>query len=320
MGPSLEPNRIYLGDALQLLGELSEASVDLALTDPPYFLEGLDSGWDSERVKRRTRGQAVGHLPAGMRFDPSQGRALQAWYREVARGVFRVLKPGGFFLSFSSPRLLHRMAMAVEEAGFHIRDTFIWLYQGGQAKASSLERYVEREERPRLLGWKTPQVRGNYEPIVVAQKPPQGPLVRNFLRHGVGLFNLKERLQGGYFPSNVLQTEPIPGVPPIFLVPKPGKGEKGEWNDHPTVKPVELLRFLIRLTTAKGALVLDPFIGTGSTALAALLEGRRFIGFELDPHYHALAQRRLARLGKGEKAEAENVEAQPLFSLLPEQG
>lgn len=97
MGLSLEPNQIHLGDATELLRELSEESVDLALTDPPYFLDKLDSDWDPEKVKARTRRQAVGYLPAGMKFDPSQGRALQAWYGEIAREVFRVLKPGGFF-------------------------------------------------------------------------------------------------------------------------------------------------------------------------------------------------------------------------------
>lgn len=204
------------------------------------------------------------------------------------------------------------MALAVEEAGFYIRDLFIWLYPEGQAKASSLDRYVGEEERSRLVGWKTPQVRGNYEPIVVAQKPPRGPLVRNFLDYGVGLLNFGEKLQGGYFASNVLQVEPIPGVPPLFLVPKPRKREKGEWNDHPTVKPVELLRFLIRLTTPKDALVLDPFIGTGSTALAALLEGRRFVGFEISPHYYRIAQRRLAQL---EGRSGEQGAVQPLFPL-----
>ncbi|AEV17315.1 Csp231I DNA methyltransferase (plasmid) [Thermus sp. CCB_US3_UF1] len=320
MKTPIEWNKIYLGDASELLEMLVKDSVDLVLTDPPYFLDKLDNGWDPKEVKVHTQNQLIKHLPAGMKFDPSQGRELQLWYGAISKKIFDSLKPGGFFLSFSSPRLVHRMAIAIEDAGFHIRDIFIWLYKEGRPKAASLERYVDKEDRPKLAGWKTPQVRGNYEPIIVAQKPPEGPLVRNFLKHQVGLFNFTEKLEGGYTPSNVLQVEELEGIPPIFLVPKPKVGEKGEWNDHPTVKPVNLLRFLIRLTTKKGGLVLDPFIGTGSTAIAATLEKRHFIGFEINAHYYEIAQKRLALVNreKGRGGEKESS-LLPLLPLLADQ-
>ena len=89
-------------------------SVDLVLTDPPYFLDKLENEWTPERAARRFyKSQAVFHLPPGMKFDPDQGRRMYEWYLEVSRELLRVLKPGGFFFSFSSPRLLHRMACAV---------------------------------------------------------------------------------------------------------------------------------------------------------------------------------------------------------------
>ncbi len=294
--PSQPEGTLFSGDALEVLPLLEAESVDLVLTDPPYFLDGLDDAWNPGAVARRTRSQAVGHLPAGMRFDPEAGRRLQAWYGLVAKEVLRLLKPGGFFLSFASPRLAHRMAVAVEDAGFWVRDVFLWVYKEGRAKGFSLERFAPEEDRQALRGWRTPQVRGNYEPILVAQKPPEGTLVQNFLRHGVGLFNFQERLEGGRTPSNVLATDSIENLPPIFLVPKPKKEEKGDYNFHPTVKPLALLRHLIRLTTKEGAVVLDPFLGSGSTAVAALLEGRRYLGVEVNPEYLAVAQRRLAEL------------------------
>jgi len=80
---------------------------------------------------------------------------------------------------------------------------------------------------------------------------------------------------------------------PIFLVSKPSKEEKGDDNDHPTVKPVELIRHLIRLSSREGALVLDPFIGSGTTALASIMEKRNFLGFEIDEHYFELARKRI---------------------------
>ncbi len=295
MGAPLAVNRVYTGDALKLLDLLEPSSVDLVLTDPPYFLDKLDDGWDPVEVKKTTRSQVVRHLPAGMRFDPEQGRNLQRWYASVSQKVYRVLKPGGFYLSFSSPRLAHRMAVAVEDAGFHVRDVFIWLYKEGRAKGFSLARFAQRRGQTLPKEWRTPQVRGNYEPIVVAQKPPEGTLLDNFLKHGVGLFDFSARVGGGLAPSNVLQIEEIEGLPPVFLVPKPSRAER-LGNDHPTVKPVELLRHLIRLTTRKGAVVLDPFVGSGSTAVAALLEGRSFIGFEIHERYAEIARARIKRV------------------------
>jgi site-specific DNA-methyltransferase (adenine-specific) len=288
-------NKVYIGDALELMDEMEPSSVDLVLTDPPYFLEKLDSNWNPSEVQKVTRGQVIKNLPAGMKFDPEQGRNLQKWYSIVSEKVYRVLRPGGFFLSFSSPRLVHRMAIAVEDAGFHIRDMFIWLYKEGRAKGFSLAHFAEDRGKTLPKEWKTPQVRGNYEPIVVAQKPPEGTLLDNFFKYGTGLFNFSARMEKGLTPSNVLQTEEIEGVPPIFLVSKPSKEERKD-NDHPTVKPIELLRHLIRLTTQEGAIVFDPFIGSGSTAVAAILENRSFIGFEINEHYVKIARSRIGKV------------------------
>jgi len=155
----------------------------------------------------------------------------------------------------------------------------------GQAKAFSLGRFAPPERRRELDGWKTPQARPAYEPILVAQKPPEGTLVESFLRHGVGLMRWE-----GEAPSSLLE-----GLPPdrILRFPKPKPEEKGLFNTHPTVKPVPLLRRLIGLFAPKGGLVLDPFAGSGSTLVAARLEGRRFLGFEINREYYEIARRRL---------------------------
>jgi site-specific DNA-methyltransferase (adenine-specific) len=287
-------NQVYIGDALELMDNMEPSSVDLVLTDPPYFLEKLDASWNPTEVKKTTQGQVIKNLPAGMKFDPEQGKNLQKWYSTVSEKVYRVLKPGGFFLSFSSPRLVHRMVVAVEDAGFYIRDVFIWLYKEGRAKGFSLSHFAEGRGKVLPKEWRTPQVRGNYEPIVVAQKPPEGTLLDNFFKYGTGLFNFSSRTDRGLTPSNVLQVEEIESIPPIFLVSKPSKVER-EGNDHPTVKPVELLRHLIKLTTQEGAIVLDPFIGSGSTAVAAILENRFFIGFEINEHYEKIARARIEK-------------------------
>jgi site-specific DNA-methyltransferase (adenine-specific) len=291
----IELNKVYVGDALRLIDELEPLSVDLVLTDPPYFLEKLDNKWNPYEIQKVTKGQVIKNLPAGMKFDPEQGRNLQKWYSVVSEKVYRVLKPGGFFLSFSSPRLVHRMAISVEDAGFYIRDIFIWLYKEGRAKGFSLSHFAKNSGRELPKNWKTPQVRANYEPIVVAQKPPESTLVDNFFKYGTGLFDFSAKTEKNLTPSNVLQVEDIEGIPPIFLVSKPSREERKD-NTHPTVKPVELLRHLIRLTTQENAIVLDPFIGSGSTAVAAILENRNFIGFEINEQYAKIAITRIEKI------------------------
>jgi site-specific DNA-methyltransferase (adenine-specific) len=297
-------DQIVCGDALEVLPRLPANSVDLVLTDPPYFLDKLDNEWTPERAARRFyKSQAVFHLPPGMKFDPNQGRRMYEWYLEVSRELLRVLKPGGFFFSFSSPRLFHRMACAVEDAGFHIRDTFLWLYTQNQPKAMGVTHFIERMPlsedtkqslKERLSGWKTPQVKSCYEPIIVAQKPYEGTFLENMLQHGVGLFHTEVRIGQNMFPANVLLVEGVEEtLDKYFLVPKPSVEERGAFNQHPAVKPLALCEYLIQLTVPEGTVVLDPFLGSGTTALAARNLKRRYIGIEINPEYVAIACKRL---------------------------
>ncbi len=297
-------DQIVCGDALEILPRLPAHSIDLVLTDPPYFLDKLDNEWTPERAARRFyKSQAVFHLPPGMKFDPNQGRRMYEWYLEVSRELLRVLKPGGFFFSFSSPRLLHRMACAVEDAGFHIRDTFLWLYTQNQPKAMGVAHFIERMPlsedtkqslKERLSGWKTPQVKSCYEPIIVAQKPYEGTFLENMLQYGVGLFHTEVRIGQNMFPANVLLVEGVEEtLDKYFLVPKPSVEERGAFNQHPAVKPLALCEYLIQLAAPEGAVVLDPFLGSGTTALAAHNLKRRYIGIEINPEYVAIAHQRL---------------------------
>jgi site-specific DNA-methyltransferase (adenine-specific) len=297
-------DQIVCGDALEILPRLPANSVDLVLTDPPYFLDKLDNEWTPERAARRFyKSQAVFHLPPGMKFDPNQGRRMYEWYLAVSRELLRVLKPGGFFFSFSSPRLFHRMACAVEDAGFHIRDTFLWLYTQNQPKAMGVAHFIERMPlseqakqslKEQLSGWKTPQVKSCYEPIIVAQKPYEGTFLENMLQHGVGLFHTEVRIGQNMFPANVLLVEGVEEtLDKYFLVPKPSVEERGAFNQHPAVKPLALCEYLIQLAAPEGAVVLDPFLGSGTTALAARNLMRRYIGIEINPEYVAIACKRL---------------------------
>jgi len=300
-------NRVVQADALELLPDLNSNSVDLVLTDPPYFLDKLDDSWKYEKVSDKRNQQVVKSLPAGMKFDREQGLRFYDWYIKIAKEVYRVLKPGGFFLSFSSPRLYHRMTSSIDDVGFNIRDCFLWVYTQNQVKAMSLDHFIEKldatEEtkkklKKKLEGWKTPQIKSCFEPIAVAQKPHEKTFLNNILKHKVGLFNTNIRIGNNMYPSNILTVEPIDEIMDRhFLIPKPTKLEKEGFNDHQTVKPLSLCMYLIDLATfSKNAVILDPFLGSGTTAIAAKLLGKKFIGVDINQEYVEIAKERLRRL------------------------
>jgi site-specific DNA-methyltransferase (adenine-specific) len=283
---------IHHGDALNLLATIPDNSVHLVLTDPPYFIDGFGDDWNNNTLQRKaSRAGVVGSMPVGMKFDPQQGRNFQAFMEPVFNELYRILKPGGFAIAFSQARLYGRLAVAAEDAGFELRDMLGWVYEG-QAKAFSQDHFVRRmrltdDERndilQRLGGRKTPQLKPCIEPMVLAQKPRAGTFIENWLTHEVGLVDTSQSLDGR-FPGNLMPC------------PKPSKAEKGPGNEHLTVKPVRLLEHLIRLFTTEGQVVLDPFLGSGSTALAAVAANRQCIGIEIERTYVRIAEERLEQL------------------------
>jgi site-specific DNA-methyltransferase (adenine-specific) len=305
-------NKIICADTIKLLPRIEDNSIDIVLTDPPYFLDKLDNNWDHEAVSNQSNQYVIKSLPAGMKFEREQGRRFYDWYLSVAKEIFRVLKPGGFFFSFSSPRLYHRMASAIDDAGFEIRDAFLWLYTQNQAKAMGLEHLIEKMDiddkakhkiKEKLSGWKTPQIKSCFEPIALAQKPPEETYLNNMLKYEVGLFNTKVKIGNNMYPSNVFTVDAVNElIDKTFLLPKPTKKEKGGYNTHKTVKPLAICEYLIGLCAfAKDAVVLDPFVGSGTTAVAAKLLGKRYIGIDANREYVRIAEKRLKEAEEGQE-------------------
>ncbi len=265
---------------------MRENSVSLILTDPPYFIDGMDDGWDNSALERRLRPHGVvGALPIGMKFDATQGERLQKFLKPIAEEWMRIIKPGGFVLCFSQNRLAHHTAMAIEFAGFEIRDMLAWRYEG-QAKAFSQDHFVRKrdiseKEKERLLqklgGRKTPQLKPQCELIVLGQAPREGTFVDNWDKWETGLIDPRNPfLEAGKFPGTV--------------VPAPKPRER---HGHMTAKPVDLLRHFIRIFSADTGVVFDPFAGSGSTGVAARMEGRKFTGVEIDKAMAINAERRI---------------------------
>lgn len=272
---------IINGDSLDILKSFKDNSIDCVITDPPYFIDGMGKEWSNDNLRKKaSKASVIGALPVGMKFDPKQGIELQSFIQNISNEIYRILKPGGFYLSFSQGRLYHRMAVAIEDAGFEVRDMLVWAREG-QAKAFSQDHFVrkmnlseqEKEEILKTLnGRKTPQLKGQSEPIVLAQKPKEGTFVQNWIEYGVGLVDVSQSLDGK-FPGTIME------------VSKP-KGEERKESKHLTLKPVKLMEHLIKVFTKEGDIVLDPFCGSGTTGVACEKTDRRFVGIELAEEFY----------------------------------
>jgi site-specific DNA-methyltransferase (adenine-specific) len=194
---------IYHGDCLTVLAELPDASVDAVVTDPPYELGFMGKGWDASGIAYR----------------------VDLWAEAL-----RVLKPGGHLLAFGGTRTWHRLACAIEDAGFEVRDSIAWMYGSGFPKSLDVSKAIDKAagaERTTVIGWTrkgmppgadkafghgegsepTPvtapatdaarewsgwgtALKPAHEPIVVARKPLVGTVAANVLEHGTGALNI----------------------------------------------------------------------------------------------------------------------------------
>lgn len=302
---------ILEGDALSLMAKLPAGILDAVVTDPPYGIGFHDEAWDGSAISY-SLGEGYAALGSGEAFE----RFSCLW----ANLCLRLLKPGGHLLSFGAPRMFHRLVAGVEDAGFEVRDQVLWLFDRGIPKSR------------KLPGGRGTGLKPAYEPILIARKPFPGTVIANIQRHGTGALNIDAariaRAQAnGYWPANLVvspsQDCPVSLIDGhssqpsrIFYSAKASRGEREAGctqlavqptriytgrshptrlvrNIHPTVKPLSLMRWLTRLAVPKGGLVLDPFSGSASTGVAAVLEGRRFLGIERDERYVDIACARL---------------------------
>jgi DNA modification methylase len=185
-------NDLRVGDSLLILPTLDAASFDAVVTDPPYGIEFMGVAWDTMRGDGRPRdrndwgdfGTREHARTAGesARVRRKKAVAFQQFSQAWAEEALRVLKPGGHLAAFGGTRTVHRLACALEDAGFEIRDQVAWLFGQGFPKSRNVG--VE-------LGHASPTAVGTalkpgHEPVVVARKPMEGSLVENMRAHGVG--------------------------------------------------------------------------------------------------------------------------------------
>ena len=411
-------------DCIEHMNTMPPESVDSIVTDPPYHLTSKN-------------GQSKGFM--GKEWD---GGAI-AFRTEVWEAALRVAKPGAYLLAFGGTRTFHRMAVAIEDAGWEIRDTVMYVYGTGFPKSHNVSKAIDKEagaereivgqrvharkgvkiaeERTAIGagsfgeerignvtvpatdaakqwdGWGT-ALKPAWEPILVCRKPLDGTVAQNVLAHGTGAMNIDgcrvvgedipiNRLESwsgfgqeirpnyeqeinnkGRWPANLIhdgsdevvalfpETAPSRQGKPrgtakkglfansefnkvgtehndsgsaarFFYCAKANKSDRNEGleefdlkreadrvsddgvggdnprnrtnklklNHHPTVKPTALMRYLCKLVTRLGGVVLDPFCGSGSTGKAAILEGFMFIGIEKEFEYCEIANARISK-------------------------
>lgn len=286
---------IVCADSIEYVKQLPSDSVDMILSDIPYGI-GLED-WDvlHDNTNSAYLGQSAAQERAGAVFkrrrkpingwssaDRNIPQEYYQWCSSWAREWLRVLKPGGAAMVFAGRRLAARCVVALEDAGFNLRDLLAWRRTRGVLRAQRLsvvfQRRGELAEAAAWSGWRVGNLRPTFEPIIWCFKPYRVTIADNVLDHGVGAWNLErfQALTGGV--DNVIEA----GFDP---------GEAGLVEAQ---KPVKLMRALMELCTRPGSLILDPFAGSGSTAVAAQKTARRCLAIERDPKLCQLARRRLS--------------------------
>ncbi len=286
-------DKITQGDCLEHLPHIPSSSVHLLLSDIPYGI-GLGT-WDV--IHNNTNSAYLGQSPAqiGKSAFKRRGKPIRGWndadrnivreYQEWCSGwaemVYPIMKPGASVLVFGARRTIHRAVVALEDAGFMLRDMLIWKKQSvhhrSQRIAIVFDRRGARDLSKKWKGWRVGNLGPIYEPIAWLFKPYKRTIADNIIENEVGAMNIEECLIDGKSPTNILEI----GFRP------------NEERFHEAQKPVALIEYLIQLTTIENQIVLDPFVGSGTTAVACRNLNRRFIGFEIDKRYCEIAIERL---------------------------
>ena len=205
----IEPNSVIYGDCLDIMKGLEDNSVDAVVTDPPYGISFMNNKWDC-------------NVPT-----------VEIWQE-----CLRVLKPGGYLLSFAGTRTQHQMAVNIEDAGFEIRDMIAWIYASGFPKSHNLQKSVSKidpDSADEWEGWGS-ALKPAMEPITVARKPlAEKTLARNCLKYGTGGLNIDE----SRVPFEEKDFEAYKEKRHSFINTKSNEGKNVTFNDSPVLTPDE---------------------------------------------------------------------------------
>lgn len=290
----MEPT-LYVGSSLDVLPTLRANSVDAIVSDPPYELGFMSKGWDATGI---------------------------AYSVDLWAECLRVLKPGGYLLSFGGTRTFHRMAVAIEDAGFDVVDTLHFCYGSGFPKSLSIGKALDKAAGAEREVIERRRVKSGGMESLNRANAEQHSYRPDGYQKGENILDITApatddaRQWEGWGTALKPSHEPIvvavkPGASPFMdlaelnvrgsslYFPKANKKERPVVNgvSHATVKPLALMRYLVTIACPEGGVVLDPFAGSGTTMEAAVLEGRQAIGVELTLEHVPLIEFRMERQG-----------------------
>lgn len=278
--------KLILGDCLSVMGELEDASIHAVCTDPPYGLvefspneisklrSGKGGVW---RLPPKWNGCTRRPLPRFTVLSNEQKKNIEKYFAQWSMVLSPKLRPGAHVLIAGNPILQMYVQNAMVQEGFENRGTILRMYHGFRGG-----------DRPKNAEREFPDVcvmpRGNFEPWMLFRKPISERTVAN---------NLRKWETGAL--RMLAEGKPLPDVIPSFKTPT----REREIADHPSLKPQHFLRIVVRSLLPMGrGVVLDPFMGSGSTVAAALAVGYRGIGIEMDEAFYSLAEKAVLSLSE----------------------
>lgn len=273
-------HQVLTGSCIEFMKTFGTETIDAVVTDPPYAIDRGSADQSMLGMQSQNWNEKATHSRGYADNDPV---AFQAWCAVWLAEAFRALRPGGHLIAFGGTRTWHRLTVAAEDVGFEVRDTIAWIHGSGRPKTGDLGR-VAKDLGPSVVD----QVRGKsttltpvYEPAILVRKPIIGTVLANVLEHGTGALDIDgtrvpDGTRAGRWPSNAivedlllheLDARSSRSLYPALRVAKPNQSERVKVDGvaHPTVKPLDLMRFLIRLVTPENGIVLDPFAGSGTS-------------------------------------------------------
>jgi site-specific DNA-methyltransferase (adenine-specific) len=276
---------------------LDHDSIHCLLSDIPYGIN-LDE-WDV--LHPNTNSALLGQSPAQegksgfkRRGKPLRGwseadrqipKQYQEWCEQWGSAAYPKLKDGGNVLIFCARRTMHRAIIALEDVGFVVKDILVWeksvAHHRAQRISGVLRSRGNEQAADEWEGWRLGNLAPLWEPIVWLFKPYKHTITDNVLTHGLGAINIEASKIDDKSPTNLLRFS----------------FHEHETRYHEAQKPLALIEFLLKLVTREGQRVLDPFLGSGTTAVACQNLNREFIGIELNPVYGEIALSRLGQKG-----------------------
>jgi len=304
------------------LEPLQDCTIDAIATDPPYGISYQNNYWDKDLPDRKIWKNCVRvlkHGAFGLVF--SSVRLMHRLMVDLEDSGF-LIKDVLFWSYLNGMPKSRDIALDIDKE-LKVESKVVGKYNYVQGyKKGGADNYYTGEEKLKYepsselgqlykgagLGLKPA-----YEPIILVQKPIEKGLniAQNIIKHGTGALNIentripfaKGEGKVGHNPhtygrvaANVLRTEEFnDNYDKFFVVPKVRQHAE-DFNDHPTLKPVELMHHLVKLISFENQIVLDPFMGSGSTGIAGISLKRKFIGFELDNNYYEICKKRLSTI------------------------